>query len=192
MSLRATQSERVEENRLGVEADIGNDSRGVQKLIAKPACPSRPRSTEQAARWQSLTLATDVSDLHLHLTVVMSGAPPAKWSARLAPPDRGSFPLDHEGECKKFMTDYLACLKTSRGDNQPCRLHSKRYLACRMDRGLMEKDDWSNLGYSDVKDVENADTDRNRGVPYIPKAQRDADADRNRGVPHVQQEQRQV
>lgn len=65
--------------------------------------------------------------------------------------DRGSFPLDHDGpstalcslrrtpdrvsgECKRFMTDFLACLKTSRGDNKPCRIHSKRYLACRMDR----------------------------------------------------------
>ena len=82
------------------------------------------------------------------------------------------------------MTDYLACLKTSRGDNKPCRIHSKRYLACRMDRhvdnadrpadrrsGLMEKDDWANLGYADVRDTENPDTDRNRGVPYVSPSQ---------------------
>lgn len=42
--------------------------------------------------------------------------------------------LTSAGECKRFMTDYLGCLKTSRGDNKPCRIHSKRYLACRMDR----------------------------------------------------------
>ena len=92
--------------------------------------------------------------------------------------------LTSAGECKRFMTDYLGCLKTSRGDNKPCRIHSKRYLACRMDRcvdgddvrladsgsGLMEKDDWANLGYADVTDAENPDTDRNRGVPYVSKA----------------------
>ena len=44
--------------------------------------------------------------------------------------------LSGPGECKRFMTDYLACLKTSRGDNKPCRIHSKRYLACRMDRSV--------------------------------------------------------
>lgn len=34
----------------------------------------------------------------------------------------------------------------------------------------MEKDDWANLGYADVTDAENPDTDRNRGVPYVSKA----------------------
>lgn len=50
-------------------------------------------------------------------------------------PERGSFPLDHEGECKSFMVKYLACLKQSRGMNDDdCRNLSKQYLDCRMQR----------------------------------------------------------
>lgn len=34
----------------------------------------------------------------------------------------------------------------------------------------MEKDDWANLGYADVRDPDNPDTDRDRGVPYVSKS----------------------
>ncbi|KAK9240607.1 hypothetical protein V1525DRAFT_369665 [Lipomyces kononenkoae] len=70
------------------------------------------------------------------------------------PPDRGSFPLDHDGECKQHMQVYLDCLRSSRTrDRVPtdCRLLAKQYLNCRMERGLMLKDDWINLGLPDDK-----------------------------------------
>lgn len=39
------------------------------------------------------------------------------------------------GECKTFMTDYLACMKKARGVNEhECRNLAKSYLSCRMDR----------------------------------------------------------
>ncbi|ETN38123.1 uncharacterized protein HMPREF1541_07747 [Cyphellophora europaea CBS 101466] len=66
-----------------------------------------------------------------------------------SPPERGSFPLDHDAECKHFMTSYLKCIKSQSppGQNNPeCRLHAKDYLNCRMDKGLMAKDEWKNLG----------------------------------------------
>ncbi|KAL1737496.1 hypothetical protein EV714DRAFT_266298 [Schizophyllum commune] len=63
------------------------------------------------------------------------------------PPDRGSFPLDHYGECKDYMTAYMGCLKTNKNDSTPCRPLSKNYLDCRMRKGLMEKDEWQNLGF---------------------------------------------
>ncbi|PFH63328.1 hypothetical protein XA68_13785 [Ophiocordyceps unilateralis] len=66
------------------------------------------------------------------------------------PPQRGSFPLDHDGECKHAMSDYLSCMKKARGFNgEDCRILAKAYLACRMDRNLMERDDFKNLGFAE-------------------------------------------
>lgn len=63
------------------------------------------------------------------------------------PPERGSFPLDHDGECTKHMQAYLSCMKIVKGENAPnCRLLAKDYLKCRMDNELMDKDEWSHLG----------------------------------------------
>jgi len=68
------------------------------------------------------------------------------------PPERGSFPLDHDGECKDVMTLYLRCLRSHRGTNSPeCRLHAKNYLQCRMERNLMAPDEFKNLGFVDEK-----------------------------------------
>ncbi|CAF1501225.1 unnamed protein product [Adineta steineri] len=62
-------------------------------------------------------------------------------------PERGVFPLDHEGECKESMLKYMLCL--SRHDNKPssCQDESKTYFQCRMDRNLMKKHEWEDLGY---------------------------------------------
>jgi cytochrome c oxidase assembly protein subunit 19 len=50
------------------------------------------------------------------------------------PPEKGSFPLDHDGECTAPMQLYLDCMKRAKNDNSVCREESKRYLECRMDR----------------------------------------------------------
>lgn len=64
-------------------------------------------------------------------------------------PERGSFPLDHDNECKPFMTSYLSCIKRTRGINQDdCRQLSKAYLQCRMDKNLMAVDEMKNLGFA--------------------------------------------
>ncbi|CAA9958759.1 hypothetical protein PTNB73_00891 [Pyrenophora teres f. teres] len=69
------------------------------------------------------------------------------------PPERGSFPLDHDGECKSIMLNYLRCIKSHRGSNDPeCRDLSKSYLACRMDRNLMAPDSFKNLGFGEDAD----------------------------------------
>ncbi|CAA7258744.1 unnamed protein product [Cyclocybe aegerita] len=65
-------------------------------------------------------------------------------------PDRGSFPLDHYGECKEKMVKYMACLKENSSTSTPCRALSKGYLDCRMEKGLMERDEWKNLGLNNV------------------------------------------
>lgn len=78
----------------------------------------------------------------------MSGSP-GNYSPRITktPPDKGSFPIDHEQACKETMLDFLKCLKLNKFDNEKCRPFSKEYLKCRMDQGLMAKDDWKNLGF---------------------------------------------
>jgi len=70
------------------------------------------------------------------------------------PPERGSFPLDHDAECKHIISSYLQCLKSQDPpgkNNEVCRLLAKEYLGCRMEKGLMAKDEWVNLGL----DIEN-------------------------------------
>ncbi|CAG8428096.1 unnamed protein product [Penicillium salamii] len=63
------------------------------------------------------------------------------------PPERGSFPLDHEGECKHVISGYLKCIKLNRGTNdEACRKLAKDYLACRMDKNLMAPEKFENLG----------------------------------------------
>ncbi|KDN70136.1 putative CHCH domain-containing protein [Colletotrichum sublineola] len=53
-------------------------------------------------------------------------------------------------ECKHVITTYLECIKKVRGVNDPeCRDLAKSYLACRMDRNLMAKDEFKNLGFGD-------------------------------------------
>lgn len=63
------------------------------------------------------------------------------------PPDKGSFPLDHEGECKQGVLKYLLCLRDHDGNASPCRHLAKDYLECRMNRNLMAKEEWSKLGF---------------------------------------------
>ncbi|GAA5848270.1 hypothetical protein JCM8547_004464 [Rhodosporidiobolus lusitaniae] len=70
-----------------------------------------------------------------------------------APPERGSFPLDHDGECKEYMVRYLQCMKQAKQQSTDCRHLSKEYLACRMDKNLMERTDWGALGFQDGKDA---------------------------------------
>ncbi|OAL37312.1 hypothetical protein AYO20_03488 [Fonsecaea nubica] len=65
------------------------------------------------------------------------------------PPERGSFPLDHDAECKHVISSYLRCLRKQNPpgrNNEECRLLAKEYLGCRMEKGLMAKDEWTNLG----------------------------------------------
>ncbi|KAJ4417455.1 hypothetical protein N0V85_001842 [Neurospora sp. IMI 360204] len=48
------------------------------------------------------------------------------------------------------MTTYLACIKRVKGVNEDeCRSLAKAYLACRMERNLMAKDDFKNLGFKE-------------------------------------------
>lgn len=64
------------------------------------------------------------------------------------------------------MTAYLACLKQARyAPDEQCRALSKAYLGCRMERNLMAKDSWDNLGFQEKeKASEKGEAERERGV----------------------------
>lgn len=64
------------------------------------------------------------------------------------PPDKGSFPLDHEGKCKESMLRYMICIKSNGGKSEMCRDLAQIYLQCRMDNNLMAFEKWDNLGFS--------------------------------------------
>ncbi|XP_034844113.1 cytochrome c oxidase assembly protein COX19 isoform X1 [Mirounga leonina] len=52
------------------------------------------------------------------------------------PPDKGSFPLDHFGECQSFKEEFMRCLRDRKFENALCRRESKAYLECRMQRSV--------------------------------------------------------
>ncbi|GMT00471.1 hypothetical protein PENTCL1PPCAC_22645 [Pristionchus entomophagus] len=81
----------------------------------------------------------------------MSQAGPFQRVNTVSPPLKGSFPLDHEGACKYEMLKYMCCLHEKNQQNTECRELAKQYFSCRMDKGLMEKDEWHKLGYADKK-----------------------------------------
>ncbi|KAK4457886.1 hypothetical protein QBC42DRAFT_30917 [Cladorrhinum samala] len=95
------------------------------------------------------------------------GSPGTLPTTKPTPPQRGSFPLDHDGECKHVMMTYLNCIKKVKGVNEDeCRSLAKSYLSCRMDHNLMAKDDFKNLGFKEKapKQEDNAKDSRDTGV----------------------------
>lgn len=65
------------------------------------------------------------------------------------PPIQGSFPLDHDGECKKEMLSYMLCISKEKNDNFKCKSLAKEYLECRIKNNLMDRKDLKSLGYQD-------------------------------------------
>ena len=86
----------------------------------------------------------------IHEAMSGFGAPGGRAiSSKPTPPEKGSFPLDHDAECKHLISTYLRCLKSQSPpgkNNEECRHLAKSYLACRMEKGLMAPDEWKNLG----------------------------------------------
>lgn len=63
-------------------------------------------------------------------------------------PEKGSFPLDHLGECNSLAEMYTACLREHDGVTTACKAIARQYLQCRMETGLMAQEDLSALGMS--------------------------------------------
>lgn len=63
------------------------------------------------------------------------------------PPDRGSFPLDHEGVCKEDSKNYLDCIRVHNGNSSNCTKLASVYLKCRIDNGLLAEESLTNFGF---------------------------------------------
>uniref|UniRef100_A0A3B0N5D3 Uncharacterized protein n=1 Tax=Theileria annulata TaxID=5874 RepID=A0A3B0N5D3_THEAN len=68
------------------------------------------------------------------------------------PPDRGSFPLDHEGVCKEDSKKYLDCIRVNKGNSANCTKLASVYLKCRIDNGLLAEEPLTNFGFR-AKDI---------------------------------------
>lgn len=68
------------------------------------------------------------------------------------PPTKGSFPLDHLGECGEFARVYEACVRDNGGEAGRCREAARKYLGCRMEADLMVKEDFKKLGLGAEQD----------------------------------------
>ena len=70
-------------------------------------------------------------------------------NAQAKPPEKGSFPLDHGGECAASASAFMSCLKAHAQRHAPCKALAKQYFECRMERGLMAKEDLGTMGFSE-------------------------------------------
>ena len=75
------------------------------------------------------------------------------------PPVQGSFPLDHDNECKREMLEYMLCIASEKNENTKCRQQAKEYLNCRMSKNLMDKRDLSAFGYRNDDNTSNESHD---------------------------------
>lgn len=69
-------------------------------------------------------------------------------SMKPVPPDKGSFPLDHKGQCKECMKTFISCLETNKLEHHKCKQLSKQYLECRMNKNLMQHEDLNDYGFN--------------------------------------------
>lgn len=77
--------------------------------------------------------------------------------------------MDHDGECKFVIKDYLQCLRRARGTNEEeCRGLAKVYLKCRMENNLMAPDEMRNLGFAD-ENVKTVGKNVDDGVEKVEK-----------------------
>jgi cytochrome c oxidase assembly protein subunit 19 len=68
-------------------------------------------------------------------------ATPAKRGPAPTPPDKGSFPLDHYGDCTAFQARYLQCVRESKAKSSDCKPVMKEYLECRMQQSALHSRD---------------------------------------------------
>ncbi|KAK1443515.1 hypothetical protein BgAZ_203910 [Babesia gibsoni] len=63
------------------------------------------------------------------------------------PPDRGSFPLDHDGACKEISEKYVRCVRELKGNAMGCRHLAAQYMQCRIDNDLLSPEPLTNFGF---------------------------------------------
>lgn len=62
------------------------------------------------------------------------------------------------------MASYLSCIKRVKGVNEgECRELAKAYLSCRMDRNLMARDEFKNLGFQSPEESKYGESTSSKG-----------------------------
>ena len=69
-------------------------------------------------------------------------------------PELGAFPLDHFRECSDKIKEYFTCLERENHLAPKCRDETRNYLECRMEKGLMVKQDVKKFGLPQTSFVE--------------------------------------
>eukprot|EP01017_Pseudomicrothorax_dubius_P028018 TRINITY_DN3296_c0_g1_i1.p1 TRINITY_DN3296_c0_g1~~TRINITY_DN3296_c0_g1_i1.p1 ORF type:complete len:126 (+),score=27.18 TRINITY_DN3296_c0_g1_i1:174-551(+) len=64
-------------------------------------------------------------------------------------PDKGSFPLDHFHECEQEAKKYNECVAKHQLMPKRCRQFQREYLECRMNKGLMDRESFERLGFTE-------------------------------------------
>ncbi|KAJ3567156.1 hypothetical protein NP233_g6555 [Leucocoprinus birnbaumii] len=145
--------------------DLSAQSAGQASTSTPGASSSRPATqpsevpSEEESDEEPSGVDRKGKERLIDLFLMSFGRPPSiNIGFKPTAPDRGSFPLDHYGECKVMMTAYMKCLKENESNSTPCRALSRDYLDCRMQKGLMERDEWSNLGLQNVDSKKTGNT----------------------------------
>ncbi|VDN41516.1 unnamed protein product [Dibothriocephalus latus] len=68
---------------------------------------------------------------------------------KVNPPEKGSFPLDHQGICQSMRDVWITCMKESAWDSSKCRAEAASYLRCRMENNLMGQEEIQRLGFNE-------------------------------------------
>ncbi|KAI4978446.1 hypothetical protein ZWY2020_015199 [Hordeum vulgare] len=99
-----------------------------------PSTPARRHLPPSLAWPDPPACSAPPSSLAPAYTNLRRDAPSPPLGARPVPPEKGVFPLDHLHDCDLEKKEYLACLKSTGAQSEKCRMFSKKYLKCRMDR----------------------------------------------------------
>ena len=92
----------------------------------------------------------------------------------IKPPDKGSFPLDHFHDCNNEAKEYNSCMVRHQMMPKRCRIFQKKYLECRMKAGLMEKQDFESLGFTQDLDWDTEEQERKKTFERIEQIKRRA------------------
>jgi len=65
------------------------------------------------------------------------------------PPEYGSFPLDHLGECTAPMKVFIDCLDDNVGVHRLCHEQARAYIRCRLEKNLMSEQVLREYGFYD-------------------------------------------
>ncbi|EAS01282.2 CHCH domain protein (macronuclear) [Tetrahymena thermophila SB210] len=102
-------------------------------------------------------------------------------------PDKGSFPLDHFHECDEFAKAYNSCVLKHQLMPKRCRQHQIDYLGCRMKAGLMEKEEFEKLGFTEESSWENEEAEQRYLFNKIQKIKEKAQQNVNQRMKEKQQ-----